>query len=59
MVVQVRGLHSRLGECMASGKAAPSAISPGHGLFDKLDARILDHLETLRDKVEGQRKQQA
>ena len=59
MVVQVRCLHRRIGKCMATGKTTTTTVSPWHGLFNQLDAGILFNLETLRDKVEGQRKQQA
>jgi hypothetical protein len=44
---------------MAAGEAASTAVRARHCFLHLLDAWILNHLETLRDKVEGQRKQQA
>ena len=44
---------------MATSETTATAIRPGHSLLNQLNARILHDLEALRDKVEGQREQQA
>ena len=59
MIVQIGRFHRGISESVATGETAATAIRPGHGLLNQLDARILLNLEALGHKIEGQREQQA
>ena len=58
MGAQVGRLHGRIGESVASGITAATAVRTRQSLLYLLDARILLHLESLRDEEEDHGKHQ-
>lgn len=58
LAVKRAGRHTCLGEGPASGKAAASAVGPGHRGLDDIDERVLLHVELLGNEKEHHREQQ-
>ena len=59
VVVEVRSLHGSVGESTATRESATAAIGARHHLLHLIDARILLHLELLRDEEEDESEHQA